>query len=82
MYILDDVMQMHRPKVEIGGSRRTRTQMSYGLGFRSLKSWETHLVEFIHELHQNTEQGIQTDAVLMDFSKAFDKVSHSRLLYK
>ena len=27
-------------------------------------------------------RGIQTDLLLLDFSKAFDKVSHPRLLYK
>ena len=25
---------------------------------------------------------LQVDAVILDFSKAFDKVAHSRLLYK
>jgi hypothetical protein len=28
------------------------------------------------------ENGKQTDILVMDFSKAFDKVSHSLLLYK
>ena len=46
--------------------------------FRSRKSSETQLVECIRELHQNTEHGIQTDAVVMDFSKAFDKLGVSK----
>ena len=46
--------------------------------FRSRKSSETLLVECIHELHQTTEHGIQTDAVVMDFSKAFDKLGVSK----
>ena len=36
----------------------------------------------MHELHQNKDQGIATDIVVMDFSKAFDKVAHNKLLHK
>ena len=39
-------------------------------GFRGMLSCETQLVEFIHDL------------LVMDFSKAFDKVGHERLLEK
>ena len=39
---------------------------------------ETQLVEFIDDL---ANRG-QTDVAIMDFSKAFDKVSHQRLLLK
>ena len=31
---------------------------------------------------QNTNKNIQTDLIIMDFAKAFDKVPHRRLLYK
>jgi hypothetical protein len=51
-------------------------------GFRSKRSCETQLVEFTHELHTNMQKNTQVDAVVMDFSKAFDKVAHNRLLYK
>jgi len=43
---------------------------------------ETQLLTFIQELHDNTQKGYQTDLILLDFAKAFDKVSHTRLLYK
>ena len=36
----------------------------------------------IVELHQNLQDGKQTDIILLDFSKAFDKVSHEKLIYK
>ena len=42
-------------------------------GFRSRRSCETQLVTFIQELADNMPGGGQTDVVLMDFSKAFDK---------
>ena len=34
------------------------------------------------DLAKNTSAGKQTDLILLDFSKAFDKVSHSKLLWK
>ena len=51
-------------------------------GFRAKMSCETQLVGFIQELAQNMVGGGQTDIVLMDFAKAFDKVAHTRLLNK
>ena len=36
----------------------------------------------LEELTRNLSQGHQTDLILLDFSKAFDKVSHSKLLLK
>ena len=51
-------------------------------GFRRKLSCETQLLTFIQELHENLQNGCETDLILLDFAKAFDKVSHSRLLYK
>ena len=51
-------------------------------GFRQNRSCETQLISFIHELMFNHDRDIQTDVVLTDFAKAFDKVPHKRLLYK
>ena len=51
-------------------------------GFRSMLSCETQLVEFLHDLTSNCHAGHQTDVLVMDFSKAFDKVGHMRLLRK
>ena len=36
----------------------------------------------IHDLAEGLHKGRQIDAILLDFSKAFDKVSHNRLLHK
>jgi hypothetical protein len=51
-------------------------------GFRNKLSCETQLVEFAHDLAKNCQNGHQTDVLVMDFSKAFDKVGHRRLLEK
>ena len=51
-------------------------------GFLSRLSCETQLLEFVQELHDNLNNGQQVDAIIMDFSKAFDKVAHNRLLHK
>ena len=51
-------------------------------GFRKNRSYETQLLEFLDELTTRMEIGQQTDVVVMDFAKAFDKVNHSLLLHK
>ena len=51
-------------------------------GFRAGRSCELQLLELVEDIHRNLQKGQQTDLVVMDFSKAFDKVSHTKLLYK
>ena len=56
-------------------------------GFRSQRSCETQLVQFYHDMVSNLDGAQdrgqkQTDVIIMDFAKAFDKVPHRRLLYK
>ena len=56
-------------------------------GFRTQRSCETQLVQFYHDLVGNLDRAVscghrQTDVIVMDFAKAFDKVPHKRLLYK
>ena len=51
-------------------------------GFRKSRSCETQLLEFIDDVTRIMEDGKQTDVIIMDFSKAFDKVSHSLLSHK
>ena len=51
-------------------------------GFRQNRSCETQFLSFIHELMFNHDKDIQSDIILMDFTKAFDKVPHKCLLYK
>ena len=51
-------------------------------GFRAWRSCETQLTMLIEEIHQNLSDGKQTDVILLDFCKAFDKVNHEKLIYK
>jgi hypothetical protein len=51
-------------------------------GFRKARSCETQLIDFIQELAKSNNCSKQTDLIIMDFAKAFDKVPHCRLLYK
>ena len=51
-------------------------------GFREKRSCETQFTMLIENLAWNTSAGKQTNFVLLDFSKAFVKVIHSKLIWK
>ena len=51
-------------------------------GFRSKRSCETQLIGLVEDPARKIIQGHQIDLILLDFSKAFDKVNHLKLLYK
>jgi hypothetical protein len=51
-------------------------------GFRSGRSCETQLVYTFNDLAHNREEGLVTDVLILDFSKAFDTVNHRKLLFK
>ena len=51
-------------------------------GFREKRSCETQLIMLVEDLARNAGLGKQTDLILLDFSKAFDKVNHSKLIWK
>ena len=44
-------------------------------GFRAGYSCETQLLIRMHDLRRNNDKGLQTDMVILGFSKAFDTVS-------
>ena len=44
-------------------------------GFRDRRSCETQLITTVQELAKNMSSGKQIDAILLDFSKAFDQGS-------
>ena len=51
-------------------------------GFRKRRSCESQLITTIHDLASGLDKRQQVDAILLDFSKAFDKVAHQRLAAK
>ena len=51
-------------------------------GFQSGRSCVTQLLECFHQWADDLNMGKGTDTIYLDFSKAFDSVSHSHLLYK
>ena len=51
-------------------------------GFRPSRSCETQLLEMVNDIVNNMQLGLQTDVCVLDFSKAFDKVGHKRLVEK
>ena len=56
--------------------------------FRSQGYCETQLVQFMHEITSNLDGAVnhhghkQTNSIIIDFAKAFDRVPHRRLLHK
>ena len=51
-------------------------------GFRERRSCETQLIKLVEYQGRQLVTGKQVDLILLDFSKAFDKVSHPKLLFK
>jgi hypothetical protein len=51
-------------------------------GFRKNRSCETQLLEFVEEVSAAMERGTATDAIVLDFAKAFDRVNHTLLVHK
>lgn len=51
-------------------------------GFFRGRSTTTNLIGFTDQLQRAVENGGQVDVIYTDFSKAFDKVSHNKLLEK
>ena len=51
-------------------------------GFRLRHPCETQLLVTVHDLAKGIDQHLQTDLVLLDFTKTFDSVPHQRLFLK
>ncbi len=50
--------------------------------FQNMRSCETQLFGFQADILRSMADGKQTDAIILDFSKTFDKVSHRKLVTK
>ena len=51
-------------------------------GFCGGKSCMTNLLETLEDITASVDAGIPVDEIFLDFRKAFDKVSHAKLIYK
>ena len=51
-------------------------------GFTPGKSCLTNILTFFSEIYEAVDNGKSYDIIYLDFSKAFDKVPHERLLKK
>ena len=52
------------------------------LKLQEKRSCKTQLIVTVQEIASRLSKGDQVDVILLDFEKAFDTVSQSRLLYK
>ena len=51
-------------------------------GFRAKRSTETQLFQTIHDISKSLDKKETVDMAILYFTKAFDKVSHKRLIHK
>ena len=51
-------------------------------GFLSKKSTNLQLLQYLEYISSNIAKGLQVDSIYLDFAKAFDSVSHPKLLHK
>ena len=51
-------------------------------GFRKRRGCETQLAMVVNDFAKNLNNSQQVDTILLDFSKAFDKVNHRNLMIK
>ena len=51
-------------------------------GLRAKSSTKTQLLTFVQDLYKNTCDNKQTDVIVIDFAKAFDKVPYKKIISK
>jgi len=51
-------------------------------GFRAKRSCEIQLISLTYEIITHLHSSVQNDLIILDFSKAFDKVPHKKLICK
>ena len=51
-------------------------------GFRAKRSTDTQLIQTFHDIFKSLDKKETVDMAILDFTKAFDKVPHKRLIHK
>ena len=51
-------------------------------GVRAKRPTETQLIQTIHGIFKSLDKKESIDMAILDFTKAFDKVPHKRLIHK
>ena len=50
--------------------------------FRAKRSTKTQLIQTVHDISKSLDESNYADIAILDFTKAFDKVPHKRLIHK
>ena len=69
----------YHPQQHHGSPGPQRNPIRFSTQVPQKRSCDTQLIQTVHDLDKCLHDGEQIDAVLLDFSKAFDKVPHARL---
>jgi len=80
--ICGKLMEGHVKKALITHLERNNLIKSSQHGFMPGKSCTTNLLHFLEVLTKAADDGLDVDVVFLDFSKAFDKVPHNKLISK
>jgi hypothetical protein len=76
--ILESIIKQHLMKFALEKSLFTKMQY----GFLPRKSCESQMLSYMNSLTSEIDNTNKIDSIYLDFSKAFDSVSHSKLLFK
>ena len=76
------ILLMDNVNIYRGRKRHLRLFKSLGPKMWNFTVTETQLIVTIHDLANTIQRGESTHVAVLDFSKAFDKVPHQRLLRK
>ena len=56
--------------------------MTYSMVFGKKHSTVSNLIEMLNDVTHNIDNKLNVDLITIDFSRAFDSISHSKLIQK
>ncbi|CAB4037513.1 Hypothetical predicted protein [Paramuricea clavata] len=78
--LLEQVVHIHMSEFVQSSLRIVRSDLEHG--FRRKRSCTTQLLRVFHDVGVALDSRKEADMIYLDFSKAFDSVSHPKLLFK